>query len=86
MENEEFLAKMAIDGRLTVPKLIMRILAEKSEKVLTGSVFEVMISPVGELTKTLASDAAAHPENDASKMLDRITNIRRNWAAQALDG
>lgn len=44
-EKEVFLAKMASDGRLTVPKLTMQILQQQEEKDLTGCIFEVEIRP-----------------------------------------
>jgi len=47
-EEETFLAKMTSDGRLTIPKLTMEILAEREEKNLAGCIFEVTIRPAGE--------------------------------------
>jgi hypothetical protein len=50
--EEEFLAKTATDGRLTVPKLTMKILERNEEKSLTGAIFEVTISPAGNPNET----------------------------------
>jgi bifunctional DNA-binding transcriptional regulator/antitoxin component of YhaV-PrlF toxin-antitoxin module len=46
-QEEEFLAKMTSDGRLTIPKLTMEILKQREEKNLTGTLLEVTISPAG---------------------------------------
>ena len=43
--EEVFLAKMAADGRLTVPKLTIQILEKSEEKSLAGAIFEVTIDP-----------------------------------------
>jgi hypothetical protein len=45
--EEEFLAKTATDGRLTIPKLTMQILEQAEGKNLTGVIFEVTITPAG---------------------------------------
>ena len=45
--GEEFLTRMAADGRVNVPKLTMQILMESKEKKLTGTIFEVTINPAG---------------------------------------
>jgi bifunctional DNA-binding transcriptional regulator/antitoxin component of YhaV-PrlF toxin-antitoxin module len=45
--EEEFLAKVAVDGRLTIPKLTMQILEQAEGKNLTGAIFEVTITPAG---------------------------------------
>jgi bifunctional DNA-binding transcriptional regulator/antitoxin component of YhaV-PrlF toxin-antitoxin module len=60
-EEEEFLAKMAADGRLTVPKLVMEILAEKEEKDLFGCILEVTISPAGEIGGAASAVDAESP-------------------------
>lgn len=44
-EKEEFLARMASDGRLTVPKVTIQILRQKEEKELTGILLQVEIEP-----------------------------------------
>ncbi len=78
-EEEEFLAKMAADGRLTVPKLVMEILREKEEKDLTGSIFEVTISPTGEEPSSATTSPDAKPqENAETKFLDKIQDTRKN--------
>ena len=71
-QEEEFLAKMTSDGRLTVPKLTMEVLKQSEEKDLVGCIFEVTISPAGGLSGALASDSAE------TKMLGKIKDIRRN--------
>jgi bifunctional DNA-binding transcriptional regulator/antitoxin component of YhaV-PrlF toxin-antitoxin module len=50
--EEEFLAKVAIDGRLTIPKLTMQILEQAEGKNLTGAIFEVTISPAPAQSET----------------------------------
>jgi bifunctional DNA-binding transcriptional regulator/antitoxin component of YhaV-PrlF toxin-antitoxin module len=70
--EEMFLAKMARDGRLTVPKLTMEVLKQREEKNLTGTILEVTISPVGK-----ANDALP-PESAETKMLGKIKDIRKN--------
>jgi bifunctional DNA-binding transcriptional regulator/antitoxin component of YhaV-PrlF toxin-antitoxin module len=76
-EEEEFLAKMAADGRLTIPKLTIEILTEKEEKGLTGSIFEVTISPVGNPDEAAPADAEP-AESTETKLLDKIKDIRKN--------
>ncbi len=77
-EEEEFLAKMATDGRLTIPKLVMEILQEKEEKDLTGCIFEVTISPTNEEPANPAPPPEAKPqENTETKLLDKINDIRK---------
>ena len=71
-EEETFLAKMARDGRLTVPNLTMVVLKQREEKNLAGAILEVTISPAGTLSDALP------PENAETKMLDKIKDIRRN--------
>ncbi len=74
----EFLANMAADGRLTIPKLTLQILTEKEEKDLTGSILEVTISPAGEpggAASTVDSEPAESPE---AKLLGKINDIRKN--------
>jgi bifunctional DNA-binding transcriptional regulator/antitoxin component of YhaV-PrlF toxin-antitoxin module len=70
--EEEFLAKMARDGRLTVPKLTMEILKLREEKNLTGTILEVTISPVGQANDALPAESAE------TKMLGKIKDIRKN--------
>jgi hypothetical protein len=70
--EEEFLAKMASDGRLTIPKLTMEVLKQREEKNLTGTILEVTISPAGAPNDADASDDAE------TKMLDKIKDIRKN--------
>jgi hypothetical protein len=71
-QEEEFLAKMTSDGRLTIPKLTMEILKQREEKNLTGTLLEVTISPAG------GADEALPPESAETKMLEKINNIRKN--------
>ena len=78
-EEEEFLAKMAADGRLTIPKLVMEILREKEEKDLTGCIFEVTISPADEEPSRAQPSADAKPqESTETKLLDKIDDIRKS--------
>ncbi len=72
-QEEEFLAKMASDGRLTIPKLTMEILKQREEKNLTGTILEVTISPAGS-----SSNDALPPESAETKMLGKIKDIRKN--------
>jgi len=44
--KEEFLVRMTRDGRLTVPKLILRLLQEDQEVSLVGHVLQVTIRPL----------------------------------------
>jgi hypothetical protein len=71
-QEEEFLAKMASDGRLTISKLTMEILREREEKNLAGAILEVTISPVG------TSNGSAPSESAETKMLGKIKDIRKN--------
>ncbi|MCX6644480.1 MAG: hypothetical protein NT043_04670, partial [Candidatus Bathyarchaeota archaeon] len=65
-QEEEFLAKMTSDGRLTIPKLTMEVLKQREEKNLTGTIIEVTISPAGASNNADASDDAE------TKMLGKI--------------
>src|SRR5208283_67369 len=56
--QEDFLAKMTSDGRLTIPKLTMDILTQREEKNLTGCILEATISPAGGSNNGLPSDSA----------------------------
>ena len=71
-EEETFLAKMASDGRFTVPKLTMDVLRKREEKNLTGCILEVTVIPARGSNDTLL------PESAETKMLDKIKDIRRN--------
>jgi len=71
-QDEEFLAKMTSDGRLTIPKLTMEVLKRREEKNLTGTIIEVTISPAGASNNADASDDAE------TKMLGKIKDIRKN--------
>ncbi|MGA2385808.1 MAG: hypothetical protein ABSG33_04660 [Candidatus Bathyarchaeia archaeon] len=76
--EEEFLAKMAADGRLTVPKLTMEILQKQEEKDLTGCIFEVTISPAGQEPGGAQPQADVKPpESTETKLLDKIDDIRK---------
>jgi len=46
--GEWFLARMAKDGRLTIPKLTLQLLQEGEEGSLEGSVLEVTVEPADE--------------------------------------
>jgi bifunctional DNA-binding transcriptional regulator/antitoxin component of YhaV-PrlF toxin-antitoxin module len=70
--EEVFLAKMASDGRLTVPKLTMEVLKQREEENLTGAILEVTISPAG------GSNDVLPPESAETKMLGKIKGIRKN--------
>ena len=77
--EEEFLAKMAADGRLTVPKLTMEILQKQEEKDLTGSIFEVTINPADEEPSRAQPSADARPqESTETKLLGKINDIRKS--------
>ena len=43
--TEEFYAKMGGDGRIAVPKLMLKLLQGEDEESLVGSVFEVKLEP-----------------------------------------
>jgi len=77
-EKEEFLAKVSVDGRLTIPKLTMEILEQREEKNLAGCILEVTISPAHEPTD------ASPPENPETKVLEKIKDIRKNLNNAAL--
>jgi hypothetical protein len=51
--NERFLARMTKDGRLTIPKLTLKLLQEGEEKSLEGSVLEVTVEPPDEQDEKL---------------------------------
>jgi len=76
--EEEFLAKTAVDGRLTLPKLTMKILERDGEKSLAGTIFEVTISPAGNPNSTMPSSEANPPESTEAKLLDKIKETRKN--------
>jgi hypothetical protein len=76
--EEEFLAKTATDGRLTVPKLTMKILEREEEKSLAGAIFEVTISPADNPNETTPQPEANPPENAETKLLGKIKDIRKN--------
>jgi hypothetical protein len=65
-EEETFLAKMAADGRLTVPKLTMNVFKQREEKNMTECILEVTISPAG------GSNDALPPENAEKKCLTKL--------------
>jgi len=46
--GEWFLARMTIDGRLTIPKLTLKLLQEDEGESLEGSVLEVTVEPADE--------------------------------------
>jgi hypothetical protein len=46
--DEWFLARMTRDGRLTIPKLTLKLLQEGEEESLEGSVLEVTVEPADE--------------------------------------
>ena len=71
-QEEVFLAKMASDGRLTVPKLTLEVLKLREEKNLTGTILEVTISPAG------GSNNASPAESAETKVLGKIKDIRKN--------
>lgn len=50
--DEGFLARMTKDGRLTVPKLTLKLLREGEEKSLEGCVLEVTVEPADEQVKS----------------------------------
>ena len=76
-QEEQFLAKMARDGRLTVPKLTIEVLKQREEKNLTGAILEVIVSPAG------GSNDVLPPESAETKMLDKIKDIRKNLGSDA---
>jgi bifunctional DNA-binding transcriptional regulator/antitoxin component of YhaV-PrlF toxin-antitoxin module len=45
-EKEAFFARMTSDGRLTLPRLAVQIMQQREEKILTGVILEVALSPV----------------------------------------
>jgi bifunctional DNA-binding transcriptional regulator/antitoxin component of YhaV-PrlF toxin-antitoxin module len=77
-QEEEFLAKMTSDGRLTIPKLTMEVLKQREEKNLTGTILEVTISPAG------ASNDASPAESAETKMLGKIKDIQKNLLSTTL--
>jgi hypothetical protein len=46
--DERFLARMTRDGRLTIPKLALKLLREGEEESLEGCVLEVTFEPADE--------------------------------------
>jgi hypothetical protein len=70
--QEEFLAKMAADGRLTIPKLTVEILQQTEDKNLTSSIIEVTIRPVAQL------DDNDPPQSAQTRILDEIKDIRKS--------
>jgi bifunctional DNA-binding transcriptional regulator/antitoxin component of YhaV-PrlF toxin-antitoxin module len=53
-KEEKFVAKMSVDGRLTVPKITMQILTQREGNDLTGAIFEVTINPVYDAEQSTA--------------------------------
>ena len=76
--EEDFLAKMATEGRLTIPKLTMEVLEQKEEKNLAGSIFEVTISPASEQPTDAPSTDNKHKESTETKLLGKIEDIRKS--------
>ena len=79
IDSEEFLAKMGTDGRLTIPKLSIEILAQAENKDLTGSIFEVQISPMERSTETPLSHDTANPDSATEKILGQIKDMRKTF-------
>jgi hypothetical protein len=77
--EEEFLAKMASDGRLTIPKLTIQILQQREEKNLTGTILEVTISPAG------GSNDALPLKVRKRKCLAKSRISEKTWATQPLN-
>jgi hypothetical protein len=46
--DEWFLARMTRDGRLTIPRLTLKLLREGEEESLEGCVLEVTVEPADE--------------------------------------
>jgi len=46
--DESFLARMMRDGRLTIPRLTLKLLQEDEEEGLEGRVLKVTVEPAGE--------------------------------------
>jgi hypothetical protein len=46
--GERFLARMTKDGRLTIPRLALRLLREGEEESVEGCVLEVTVEPADE--------------------------------------
>lgn len=46
--DEKFLARMTRDGRLTIPKLALKLLQEGEEQGIEGRVLEVTVEPADE--------------------------------------
>jgi bifunctional DNA-binding transcriptional regulator/antitoxin component of YhaV-PrlF toxin-antitoxin module len=76
-QDEEFLAKMTSDGRLTIPKLTMEVLKQREEKNLTGAILEVTINPTGALSDVAADDKAATNESAEKEIIRKIKDIRK---------
>jgi bifunctional DNA-binding transcriptional regulator/antitoxin component of YhaV-PrlF toxin-antitoxin module len=76
--EEEFLAKTSTDGRLTIPKLTMKILERQEEKSLAGAIFEVTIRPADNPNDAAPPPEANPPENTETKLLGKIKDIRKN--------
>lgn len=81
-EHEAFLAKMASDGRITVPKLTMEILQKREEKDLTGCIFEVTLDPASQEADAPPSTQTKPAENTEDKLLGKIDDIRRTLKDQ----
>jgi bifunctional DNA-binding transcriptional regulator/antitoxin component of YhaV-PrlF toxin-antitoxin module len=77
-EEETFLAKMARDGRLTIPKLTMEVLKQREGKNLAGSIMEVALIPVKR------ADEASPAESTETKLLGKIRDIRKNLGSDAV--
>jgi hypothetical protein len=76
--EKEFWAKVAVDGRLTIPKLTMQIIEQAEGKNLTGAIFEVTITPAGNPNDTEPPADTNPPETTETKLLDKIKDIRKN--------
>ena len=51
--DESFLARITKDGRLTIPRLTLKLLKEGEEQSLEGSVLEVTVEPASEKDEKL---------------------------------
>jgi len=69
-EEETFLAKTAADGRLTIPKITMKILEEREEKKLAGAILNISIFPQ-------RNEETAPGQAGEKKLLDKIQDIRK---------
>ena len=78
--NEEtFIARMSADGRITIPKLTLKLLQSNAES-LSGTVLEVTLQPVRFSQVSEEAEKKVVGSEEATAMLNKIKDIRKDLA------